>query len=168
MNTSQALWWRQAWADFDLLLELRRLGQHESHVLHYLQMSTEKLAKAYFWRTGIAPPKNHTGFERFLRAVFTRGSDVLERLAEDLGFKRLRDFEKWVKDCRPLALAVQSLAPMEAKDGPNPEYPWPHDAPTDWPGGHSFELWRSLTQTGRGRRFFRFVHKLIEGFDQFA
>ena len=47
MNPAQTLWWTQAKSDYAIFDQLRRLGTHECHLLHYLQMSTEKVAKAY-------------------------------------------------------------------------------------------------------------------------
>ena len=42
-------------------------GRRTCHSLHHLQMVTEKIAKAYFWRSGSPPPKSHAGFVQFLR-----------------------------------------------------------------------------------------------------
>jgi hypothetical protein len=42
MNEAQKLWWYQAKSDLQLFKQLRRVGAHECHLLHYLQMSTEK------------------------------------------------------------------------------------------------------------------------------
>ena len=47
MNDAQELWWRQARSDHALFVRLRRIGAEECHLLHYLQMATEKLSKAY-------------------------------------------------------------------------------------------------------------------------
>ena len=55
MNDAQELWLRQARSDHALFLQLRRTGADECHLLHYLQMATEKLSKAYLWRSGHAP-----------------------------------------------------------------------------------------------------------------
>src|SRR5208283_5496445 len=69
MNPEQELWWRQAESDHSVFVHLRRAGIPECHLLHYLQMATEKLSKAYLWRSGHAPPRTHVGFVRFLRAL---------------------------------------------------------------------------------------------------
>lgn len=89
-------------------------------------MSTEKLSKAYLWRSGKEPPKVHTGFVRFLRALLTRSDPELERIAKIFGFGRAENLDNWVASILPLAYQVQNSAPPEANDGPNPEYPWPH------------------------------------------
>src|SRR5205809_447099 len=69
MNDEQKLWWEQAKSDHTVLVLLRRRGVHECHVLHYLQMAAEKIAKAYLWRTGRAPLRSHVGLMPFLQAL---------------------------------------------------------------------------------------------------
>ena len=90
MNDAQELWWRQARSDHALFVQLRGAGAHDCHLLHYVQTATEKLSKAYLWRSGHAPPKSHTGFVRFLRALLDRRSE-LDRIANVLGFRRRDD-----------------------------------------------------------------------------
>ena len=110
-------------------------------------MATEKLSKAYLWRSGHAPPKSHAGFVRYLKALLDRRHD-LDRIAESLGFRRAEDLDRWVRGVQILAYAVQNIAPAEAGDGPNPEYPWPHESPKKCPAEHSFTLWDRLSGTG--------------------
>lgn len=167
MNRAQELWWSQARADHELFVQLRRLGVHECHLLHYLQMATEKLSKAYFWRSGQAPPKSHTGLVRFLKALLLRRGD-LDRIAAILGFGRREDLDHWVRGALTLAYSLQNLAPAEAGDGPNPEYSWPHDAPAESPIRHSFSLWIQLADTGRGRKLMEVVQRAIARFDEYA
>lgn len=129
MNKPQELWWAQAESDLRLFDKLRSERYEPCHVLHYFQMATEKLSKAYLWRSGKPPPKVHTGFVRFLRAVLDRKEDDLNRIAAIFGFGRADDITNWVRSALPLAYRVMNSAPAEANDGPNPEYPWPHDQP---------------------------------------
>ena len=84
MNNEQKLWWKQARSDHALFVQLRGAGVHECHLLHYLQMATEKVSKAYFWRSGHAPPKSHTGTVLFLKALLDRRPDELDRVARVL------------------------------------------------------------------------------------
>ena len=170
MNDAQRLWWRQSQSDLALFNQLRgpNVGAHECHLLHYLQMATEKLSKAYLWRSGHPPPKSHTGFVRFLKALLDRPSTELDRIALTLGYKHRNDLDIWVRNVRPLAYALQNIAPAEALNGQNPEYPWPHDAPTHCPADHSFPLWNELSNTGQGRKLVNFIAKAIQHFDQFA
>lgn len=167
MNNAQELWWRQAQSDQALFVQLRRVGAHECHLLHYLQMATEKLSKAYLWRSGHAPPKVHTGFMRFLRALLDRRAD-LDRIATVLGFRRREDLDHWVRNVLTLAYSLQNIAPAEAGNGPNPEYPWPHEAPADCPIRHTFALWNQLTNTGQGRKLMEVIERAIARFDEYA
>lgn len=168
MNEAQKLWWRQSQSDHALFVHWRRTGKvHECHLLHYLQMSTEKLGKAYLWRSGHAPPKRHTGFARFLRALLDRRIE-LDRIATVLGFRRREDLDNWVRSVQTLAYSLQNIAPAEAGGGPNPEYPWPHEAPAHCPIDHTFALWTQLTNTGQGRKLMKFVEHAIARFDDYA
>lgn len=168
MNDAQRLWWQQAQSDLDLFLKLRQIGAHECHRLQYLQMATEKLSKAYLWRSGKAPPKSHTGFVRFLKALVDRSPADLSRIAKSLGFSRPQDLEKWVSNIQPLAYGLQNIAPAEAGNGPNPEYPWPHEAPVNYPAGHAFALWNQLLNTGQGRKLIEIINRAIVTFDAYA
>ncbi len=168
MNDAQKLWWRQAQSDLALYIQLRRAGAHECHVLHYLQMATEKISKAYLWRSGHAPPKSHTGFIRFLKALLDRRAGELEWIAKTLGFGRREDLDKWVSSVQILAYSLQNIAPAEARNGPNPEYPWPHEAPVHCPSDHKFALWSQLLNTGQGRKMMEFIQRAISCFDAYA
>jgi len=168
MNNAQKLWWRQAKSDFSIFILLRRAESHECHLLHYLQMATEKISKAYLWRSGHAPPKTHTGFVRFLRALIGRRPAELERIAKIFGFRRSADLDRWVSSVQILAYSLQNIAPAEANDGPNPEYPWPHAAPTHCPSDHTFLLWFELVNTGQGRKMMEFIDRAISRFDAYA
>ncbi|MFO0964797.1 MAG: hypothetical protein U0793_04305 [Gemmataceae bacterium] len=136
-------------------------------MLHYLQMATEKLSKAYLWRSGKVPPKSHIGLVRFLKALLDRAFD-LGRIAKALGFGRSDDLEKWVSSVQPLAYELQNIAPAEARNGPNPEYPWPRENPLHYPAGHGFSLWTQLQNTGQGRKLLQFIERAITGFQTFA
>src|SRR4051812_21820753 len=91
MNRYQELWWRQAKSDHDGFLLLRHQGVAECHLLHYLQMATEKIAKAYFWRSGNPPPKIHAGFVHFLRFLGAIGQRDRLRIANLFSFTRFSD-----------------------------------------------------------------------------
>ena len=92
------------------------------HQLHYLQMSTEKLAKAYGTPpNGEPPPPVHEGLVNLLRLV-RRSPDLRRRL----GFGRdTASFDRFIVSLLPLARAIERLAPSFAgTTQPNPEYPW--------------------------------------------
>ena len=168
MNSAQTLWWTQARSDYAIFVLLRRSGTHECHLLHYLQMSTEKISKAYLWRSGNAPPKAHTGFLRFLKALASAQYADSRRVCRVFGFGRAKDLEQWVASVQQLVRSLQDIAPAEAGNGPNPEYPWPHEAPTDCPAEFSFEMWKDLTGSGQGRKLMEFIGQAITRFDQYA
>jgi hypothetical protein len=169
MNDAQRLWWEQARSDLTVFKQLRKLGAPPCHLLHYLQMATEKLSKAYFWRSGSPTPKAHTGFVRFLRALLTRSTKELEWISKVLGFARPEDLDKWVAtNIKPYAYDLMNLAPAEAHNGPNPEYPWPHEAPVHSPATYTFGLWAGLSDIGRGRKFMDFIDTVIVRFDKYA
>lgn len=168
MNKAQELWWSQAKSDYRLFEKLQGEKYEPCHVLHYLQMATEKLSKAYLWRSGKVPPKVHTGFVRFLRALLTRSDKELDRIAKIFEFGRGEDFDNWITSVLPLAYQVQNSAPAEANDGPNPEYPWPHGNPANAPVSHDFTLWHSLTESAQGKRLLEFVKTAVAAFDAYA
>jgi hypothetical protein len=140
----------------------------ECHSLHYLQMVTEKIAKAYFWRNGSPPPKNHAGFVQFLRFLGQiKKPNDRERIANLFTFQRFSDFQNWICAVLPMAYDLERLAPALAKDGPNPEYPWPHEEPETAPVDHRFAEWARLT-TGQGRDLMRVIRIAVESFEEYA
>ncbi len=168
MNEAQKLWWQQAKSDHAAFDCLRRAGVHECHILHYLQMATEKISKAYLWRSGTPPPRSHVGLMRFLRALLTRRPADLNRIAKVFDFARSEDMDAWVRQVGPLTYELQNLAPAEANDGPNPEYPWPHAMPLHCPALYSFDVWAKLRDRAQGRNLLRFIECAIYRFDQYA
>ena len=167
MKPQQRLWWIQTQSDFDTFRQLKRLGVHPCHLLHYLQMASEKLSKAYLWRSGIAPPMRHTGLVRFLNALLLRKPKELERIAIALDFpkhKAVAQLRNWVRGILPLAYSLQNIAPAEAGNGPNPEYPWPPGQPILCPAEHTFPFWDELENTGKGRGFLKFLDRAIRNF----
>ena len=167
MNTCQELWWQQAKSDHDAFLLLRREGMAQCHSLHYVQMATEKIAKAYFWRSGSPPPRSHAGFVQFLRFLGHIRKNDRERIANLFSFKRFRDFQNWIRAVMEIAYDLERLAPDLAKDGPNPEYPWPHAEPKTAPANYSFPVWASL-MSGQGRDLMRVVRIAVSRFPEYA
>jgi len=93
---------------------------------------------------------------------------MLDRIANVLGFRRRDDLDNWVRSVQTLAYSLQNIAPAEAGNGPNPEYPWPHETPAHCPVGHTFALWNQLTNTGQGRKLMEFVEHAIARFENYA
>lgn len=168
MNTYQERWWQQACSDFSALLVLRQNGCAPCHQLHYLQMVTEKLGKAYFWRSGVPPRKGHAYFVTFLRSLMTASGPYRRQVARAFHFRRFESFRKWVRAALPLAYSLQQLAPDLAGDGPNPEYPWPTSAPEHVPATYRFDLWRELTSTARGRQLLNTIRLAVQSFPAYA
>lgn len=167
MNSYQELWWQQAKSDHDAFLLHRSHGIAQCHSLHYLQMVTEKLAKAYFWRSGSPPPRKHAGFVQFLRFLGQIRQNDRGRIANLFTFTRFSDFQNWIRAVQSIAYDLERLAPALANNGPNPEYPWPHDRPEFAPANHNFAIWTSLTSS-RGRHLMRVIHIAVDEFPQYA
>jgi hypothetical protein len=164
MNGYQELWWQQAQSDHKVLVLLRRQGAVPCHQLHYLQMVTEKLGKAYFWRSGRPPPQIHAGFVQFLRFLGSVRASERQQAAKVFEFARFEDLQNWIRAILPLAYELERLAPKLAREGPNPEYPWPHTAPTCAPATFDFDIWTQLTATGRGRQLTQIIDVAVKKF----
>ncbi|HET6247944.1 MAG TPA: hypothetical protein VFE47_09635 [Tepidisphaeraceae bacterium] len=157
MNEQQRLFLVQAQSDFRVFDLLRNAANTpHCHALHYLQMATEKLGKAYAWRHGSGPADSHRAFVRLLRDISTN------RAAQ----KRLRydgNNEKWkhvIRKSIPLAKQIEDLAPALA-DGENPEYPWPQSLPRIAPAEHHFGIWEEIQDKPAGRQFLKLVASLF-------
>lgn len=167
MNWHQQLWWRQAQAELSVFRLLRANGVAACHCLHYLQMVTEKIAKAYLAGSE-APPRKHNVFVRFLTVISAINAKQNNRLAVNLGYHDAQAFKQAIKYLLPLAHQIESLSPSLAGDGPNTEYPWPHDAPLETPADHVFPVWTTLRDRDRGRRLLTLIETLVEHFPRYA
>ena len=157
-------YYEQARSDWALFTELlARADVSPSHSLHYLQMATEKLAKAYRFRdTETAVDTlltSHVGFHQFLN-VFLRSPVMrLEYSGRTAQLERLRH------DCGKLSRAVEKLAPGVDRVGHpgNTEYPWSTGDAVVIPVRWSFpEL--SLLREPAGRIFLKFVERAFHGY----
>ncbi len=181
MNARQAAFHRQAASDWEVYCHFRPLGSAwrtalrrrwcalvgvrpfsfpVCHELHYLQMCTEKLAKAYY----PAPPSgriSHNAFRQFLTHLPSNA-----RAFKPLGFADLAGFTRWQLSVTTLVGAIEDLAPALAGNGPNPEYPWPRNAPTNAPADHSFqnEIYNLLhaQTTGSKQPFLVILGRMVE------
>ena len=169
MNRHQQVWWEQVRADYSVLHLLREHSASACHQLHYLQMVTEKLGKAYLWRTGRALRAVHASFILFLRALDDRPASDSGRIAEILGFGRPQDLHAWIRTIAPLAYSLERLAPdLAGHNSPNPEYPWPHAAPVHAPVSYPFPVWAELTESGRGRQLLRVIDAAVRRFPEYG
>jgi hypothetical protein len=144
MNEQQRLFLVQAQSDYQIFRFLLSENKPACQVLHYLQMATEKLARAYLWKHGVAK-KSHAAFSKFVRSV--AGDD---RVRIELGYKWRDQWDAKLNRIAMLAEAVQQLAPDLAMDGPNLEYPWPPTHPTAAPIESEFPIWDEI-QKSSGR-----------------
>jgi hypothetical protein len=168
VNAPQRLWWSQAKSDHDVFVLLRRQGVAECHLLHYLQMTTEKIAKAYFWQKGRPPRKEHVAFVDFVKFLGSSGNgNDRKRIARVFGFQRFRSLQNLLRSLAGLARSLERLAPNLADDGPNAEYPWPHDRPTHAPCLVDFPLWEMLGTHG-GRDMLHFIKTAVHRFPDYA
>ena|SRR5688572_2571384 len=163
MTEEQRLFLVQARTDYSVFELLRNDDKLPAcHALHYLQMATELLGKAYAWRHG-RPRRSHRAFVAFLRSLSTN------RAAQNqLGFEgKNNNWTHVIRKSVPLAEYVEDLAPSLAGEGPNPEYPWPVDAPRTAPAEYTFDVWRQLQDTPAGRQFLSLAGRLFAAADSF-
>ena len=167
MNAQQSLWWNQVRSDYQVLLLLRKNDVEPCHQLHYLQMVTEKLGKAYFWRGGHPPPRSHVSFVKFLQAIDDRKKSDRSRIPALFGFGAAA-FEGCIRAITPVAYDLERLAPSLAGEGPNPEYPWPSSLPIYAPSSYKFKVWLKLVESVPGRRLLQVIDVAVREFPKFA
>lgn len=157
MNPRQHVFWEQArsdWQMYEFLHSYSGIGWHSRllrrmaalargrrtfppipvcHELHYLQMCTEKLAKAYF----TAPPTGHAAFRKLRLDLSTN-----PRAVKPLGFSNVAELTRWLatREVENVVNALEDLAPQFAdqKKLPNPEYPWPRGLEIQAPASYPF------------------------------
>jgi hypothetical protein len=89
------------------------------HQLHYLQMTAEKLAKAFLCSpNNRRPPTVHNAMVRFMRTA-----KKMQRPRNASGMTRPQ-FESYIDGLLPTANAIENLVPESKAVRPNPEYPW--------------------------------------------
>lgn len=168
MTTYQSVWWEQAASDYRVYRLLLHQVVEPCHLLHYLQMATEKVAKAYLWRDGQAPSLTHSGLVQFLRNLTLASASERPRILRAFSFRTVATFRSSINRLLPIAYEVETLAPTLARGGPNPEYPWPHLAPASSPARHQFDLWIRLRTTPTGQQFERTVRSAILNFPLYS
>jgi hypothetical protein len=155
MNEQQRLWLVQARSDYRMFNELRHHSVPICHILHYLQMSAEKLAKAYFWRTG-NPRISHAVLLKFFRAIKSN-----DRVRAAFRCGQRDAWKAMIDGISQVAFTVERLAPDLSGDGPNPEYPWPPALPTMAPAEFTFPLWTGPGADAPMRKFLQFLDVLF-------
>ena len=151
---------RSAYTVYKLLVSDATL--HHCHALHYLQMATELLGKANAWKSG-SVGKSHKAFVSFLRSLSSN-----RQAQKQLDYEGQN--ENWAHTIRkviPIADTLQRMAPALAGDGPNPEYPWPSNAPINAPVEFAFPIWEELTERTYGRTLVHFIHRLFAAAEEY-
>lgn len=113
---------KQAHSDYSVFINLNKSRYPLCHRLHYLQMATEKLAKAYQCdKNNSHPPKTHLALLKMLRTI--KGNPNIRRL---FGFENQKmAYIAYINKLMPIANQIESLAPIGGDfDKLNPEYPW--------------------------------------------
>ncbi|MDP2808442.1 MAG: hypothetical protein Q8O74_09950 [bacterium] len=118
--TWRQAFFKQAGDDYSMFVHLNQVSSAECRQLHYLQMATEKLAKAFLCGPDNIPPKiTHIALTKFLKVAKSRPD-----LRRQLGYETKRAaFVSYIDGLIPFAKKIENLAP-EGIDKPNPEYPW--------------------------------------------
>jgi len=177
--TRTEAFFEQAKSDFAMFESLQAQGAlvAECHVLHYLQMATEKLAKAVAARTGIqVPARRHDSFSRLAGALATR-PDILS----GFGYTRANEITRFLSMAMPVFQQLENLNPALANEKarkagrdwetePNCEYPWWRQAASgeeDWlaPAAHTFPAFQTVREKqGYGANMMKLVRRLFEKF----
>lgn len=162
----------QARADYDAYLASGAASEavlDEHHRLQMLQMSLEKLAKAYLYH---AEPDAQYSHHVVLSAINRLRSHAV---AEAVGVK-LSGLGRLLDSARPIFLQIESVSPSVGPDGrgltraesertANVEYPWQTDEndPASWvaPAAHTFPVVRNLRNDPRSVMAVRLLGRLI-------
>ena len=126
-------YFRQARSDYETLQLLEEASAPFCQRLHYLQMATEKLAKGFATEPGgPSQPKVHRGYVQFLQQIKRRSE--LQFLCQCSA----RQITPYIDGLLPYARLVEDLAPANANNGPNPEYPWQDQSGVMAPADYAF------------------------------
>ncbi len=159
MNAQQELFLVQSRAVFRVFTIFRKDKElPHCHALHYLQMATELLGKAYAWGKGQPKKLTHRSLVKFLK-VLSDNSKAQSQLGYD---GKNEQWTHMIRKWNGLAARIEDLAPDLAKDDPNPEYPWPPANPTETPARYEFPVWKELVETPYGRAFLQFISDLLD------
>ncbi|MCE5240431.1 hypothetical protein LLH23_18380 [bacterium] len=167
--TKAHAFFRQAASDFRVFeLLLSQPGLPQCHALHYLQMASEKLAKAIFLA-------GDPSFNYRRHAVLRNLHQPLRRqdVCRMLGFGSMKQYEATLNGLRPVLDQIEHLCPAvddgaAADTTPNVEYPWlgrDGQAGLTWlvPADHQFELVAELLKPRHaGLTALQFIALLLE------
>ena len=119
METWRSAFRRQAQSDYEMFQWMNRKAHPLCHQLHYLQMTAEKLAKAFLCGVNNRrPPTVHDALLRFMRtAKNMRGPRNASGMTKS-------QFGSYIDGLLPTADAIEKLVPEGNAVRSNPEYPW--------------------------------------------
>ena len=154
----------QARSDWQVYRILQRQPVPECHSLHYLQMATEKLGKAFLIAGGNAPASVHTSHRAFVR--FLQVAAHNPELQRQLRMTRPQ-LRAYIRTLLPIADEIERLAPALAHGGPNAEYPWETPAGTiPAHAAYRFPLSGQL-RTPKGIKLLTLITVIFEHSDKF-
>ena len=111
----------QAHSDYLMYRGLNAVAVPKCHVFHYLQMFTEKAAKAGLASGSGDFKEDHRSLVRFLK--LSKQDRRLRALWEANGGG---DLSRTLDGLQATAMWIQELYPKKDSPLPNPEYPWAH------------------------------------------
>lgn len=152
----------QAGSDWAVYLHLAALPEHpRCHALHYLQMATEKLGKAYRLRDTSAATEElqseHTGFAGFMSAYMNRRASQ-SAPDRDAGEALKRHAVNFAREVERLHPSVDKVRRPQ-----NVEYPWPEAEQVGVPAQYDFPN-LSFLREPRGRAFLALVQRALDDF----
>ncbi len=148
---------------FDVLLQSQ---VEDCHIVHYLQMSTEKLAKAVICRQLGSNKKSHIAFSKLFKMLDN------QLYAECLGYEgKFDSYRCAIRKFETLALGIERSCPAVAsrsEDMPNAEYPWllPNKVKWQAPCFSRFQLADDIRGHTHARQMLHFLRKLADRFHE--
>lgn len=152
----------QAESDWSVYQTLSLSGHPRCHALHYLQMATEKIAKAYRIRdlAGADPRElatRHTGFGEFVNQLMNSDAIKGRWAGRDAAREsRRKDFERFAAAIERLAPAIDRAAAPE-----NAEYPWEDGDEVVRPRDFDYPKLAFLSEAG-GFAFLKLVKDAVD------
>ena len=159
---------------FELLMAQDRQAVPECHALHYLQMATEKLAKAIRLAYG-------DEFDRYSHVAFSQMLHILRRpdVGAGLGWPSWPKYRAFVTRLQPLLREIDECNPAVGPQRPgntppqerrNVEYPWPSrdsSGRTLWlaPSGHDFGIVDKLNRSGDYATLRHLIRSMMDRFE---
>jgi hypothetical protein len=160
----QAAFLNQAGVDWAAYQKTRLGTSPECHQLLFLQMASEKLAKALLISGPLSLEsitQSHAAFVKFMHTASNN-----RKLQRAFGMKKAQHRAQF-KSLLPLACEIELLAPALAQRGPNPEYPWEDAAGNILsPANYPFPLITQLRKTPQGVQSLKYIEIFLKRFEE--